>query len=138
MAAARTWRSRAAARGGSVRMRGRRRRDHGREASGAERGPGGERRPAVAGRGRARLMDWRRSWRTADRAWRRWILNCKGRSSVLKEGSCFAPRGTTVSVTLAAFSVNSELGDNLLVHLSDQVLAAKVTGEREKLTNDQS
>ncbi|XP_064014905.1 coiled-coil domain-containing protein 167 isoform X5 [Pogoniulus pusillus] len=54
MAAARTWRSRAAARGGSVRMRGRRRRDHGREASGAERGPGGERRPAVAGRGRAR------------------------------------------------------------------------------------
>ncbi|XP_064014904.1 coiled-coil domain-containing protein 167 isoform X4 [Pogoniulus pusillus] len=85
MAAARTWRSRAAARGGSVRMRGRRRRDHGREASGAERGPGGERRPAVAGRGRARLMDWRRSWRTADRAWRRWILNCKGRSSVLKE-----------------------------------------------------
>lgn len=33
-----------------------------------------------------RLMDWRRSWHVADRAWRRWILNCAGRSSALKEG----------------------------------------------------
>lgn len=33
-----------------------------------------------------RLMDWRRSWHAADRAWKRWTLNCAGRSSAPKEG----------------------------------------------------
>lgn len=33
-----------------------------------------------------RLMDWKRSWHAADRAWKRWILSCAERSSALKEG----------------------------------------------------
>lgn len=33
-----------------------------------------------------RLMDWRRSWHAADRAWKKWISSCAGRSSALKEG----------------------------------------------------